>query len=911
MFRKIALLLLVPFLPLLYVAGAPNFTPANLRCEYLSNPLGIDTPNPRLSWLLKDERYGARQTAYQILIGTDSISVVKGNGSLWNSEKINSDNMLVSYSGKQLQAFTKYYWSVKVWDEDGSGSQTVTASFETGMMDMKNWKGAWISDDNGIHIKPAPYFRKEFETSKKITSARAYIAVAGLYELSINSKRIGDHRLDPMFTRFDRRNMYVAYDVTQQIQEGKNAIGVLLGNGWYNHQSSSVWSFDRAPWRNRPTFCMDLRITYFDGSVEIIKTGDDWKTNLSPVIFNSIYTSEYCDDRLEEPGWNTVGFDDSKWKFANLRQAPSQNIVAQQLHPIRNVEKIPVKMMKKISDTHYIFDLGRNIAGVCQLHVKGEAGTEIRLKHAEILQGDTVYMKNIEEHYHPVNNSDPFATDIFILNGKGEESFMPRFNYKGFQYVEVTSNKPIVLTADNLTGWFMHNDLPPVGSVETSNPLINKIWQAANNSYLANMFGYPTDCPQREKNGWTGDGKYAVDLGLYNFDGITVYEKWLADHRDEQQPNGVLPSIIPTSGWGYNLMQTSSGEHLCANGTDWTSSIAIVPWAIYQFYGDSQLLSDCYENIKRYVDHITDIACPSGLTDWGLGDWVPVKSKTPKEYTSSVYYYQVVSILTKAAKLFDKDDDFAKYSALAEKIKSAINEKYLDKKKGIYIDGNQTELSVALHAGIVPDELKAIVAANLAQKVEKDGRHLDVGLLGSKAILHALSENGHADVAYALASQDTYPSWGYWIAKDNATTLYESWTAIADKIGASDASLNHIMFGEVDAWFFKGLGGIHPDPESPGFKNILLKPNFVTGLNHAAVSFKSPYGIIVSDWERINEKTIVYKVTIPANSTATMTLLKTMKIKNIIVENKGEIVLNKTEKGYHFPAGKYIITMIQ
>jgi alpha-L-rhamnosidase len=552
--------------------------------------------------------------------------------------------------------------------------------------------------------------------------------------------------------------------------------------------------------------------------------------------------------------------------------------------------------MRKKSDTYYLFDLGRNISGVSQLRVKGEAGTEIRLKHVEIVRpGDVVYMDNVSEHYRPVDDSDPFATDIFILGGKGEETFMPRFNYKGFQYVEVTSDKPVELTVGSLTGWFMHSDLPPVGQVETSSPLVNKIWQAANNSYLSNMFGYPTDCPHREKNGWTGDANYAVDLGLYNFDGITVYEKWLADHRDEQQPNGVLPNIIPTSGWGYDW----------ANGPDWTCSLAVIPWAVYQFYGDSRLLADCYENIKRYTNRITEIA-PDGLTDWGLGDWVPVKTKTVREYTSSIYYYRVVSILAQTARLFGNTADFTTYSALAEKIKSAINHKYLNAETGIYGTGNQTELSTALMWDIVPDGLKSKVAANLARRVEADNRHLDVGLLGTKAILHALSENGYADLAYALASQDTYPSWGYWIAKDKATTLYEDWTAIGEK---KETSLNHIMFGEVDAWFFKGLGGIHPDPEHPGFKNILLKPNFVAGLNHAAVSFRSPYGLVVSDWERTKKNTIIYNVTVPANCTATLTLPEKALIKKVVVSGKGEATLEKSEKGYRLPAGKYVINL--
>jgi alpha-L-rhamnosidase len=869
--------------------------PENLRCEHLVDPLGIDAPAPRLSWLLNDARHGALQTAYRIVVGTDSVEVANGRGNVWDTRKVTSDRMLITYAGERLSPFTRYFWRVTSWDKDGVESTPVLASFETGMMDVKNWRGTWISDDKNIHVKPAPYFRKEFAASKKIKSARAYIAAAGLYELYINGEKTGNHRLDPMYTRFDRRNLYVTYDVTAQLRDGQNAVGVLLGNGWYNHQSNAVWDFERAPWRNRPTFCLDLRITYEDGSVETIASGKDWKTNLSPVIFNSIYTAEHFDARLEQPGWNMSGFDDSKWKNASYRASPSQQIVSQQLHPVRNVEKVPVKEFRKINDRTYFFNLGRNISGVSQLRVKGEAGTEIRIKHAEVLRGDTLNMRNIEEHYRPKDNSDPFHTDIFILGGKGEEVFMPKFNYKGFQYVEVKSSRPIELTQDALTGWFMHSDVPPAGKIETSNPLINKIWQATNNSYLSNLFGYPTDCPHREKNGWTGDAHIAVETGLYNFDGITVYEKWLADFRDEQQPNGVLPNIIPTSGWGYHW----------ANGLDWTSAVAIIPWEIYLFYGDSRLLENCYDNIKRYVDYVTN-TYPSGLTDWGLGDWIPVKSRTPVELTSSIFYYTDATILANAARLFGKNEDAVKYAALAEKIKTAINDKYLNKEKGIYGKGVQTELSAPLQWGIVPAETRSKVAANLAERVRNDNNHLDVGLLGSKAILNALSENGYADLAYTLAAQETYPSWGFWLIDDNATTLYEAWQSV--KMG-DVASLNHIMFGEIGAWFYKALGGIHPDPQQPGFKNILLKPNFVAGLGNASVSYCSPFGKIESSWER-KKKDVVYHITVPANATADFYPPKGYKIGKVKLSDGKIITLTETKQGiYRLDAGQYELEM--
>lgn len=857
--KKAAQLLLFVTPVFFYSAAmqAQDCKPVKLQCEYIVNPLGIDATHPRLSWQLADTRAGATQTAFEVIVDTDSVQVSQEKGNTWDTQKKNDAKQLLRFDGKPLQPFTKYFWTVKVWDKNGTPAIAKTASFETGMMKMENWKGAWINDTRDINLKPAPYFRKGFTVAKKIVTARAYIAVAGLYEMYVNGQRIGNHRLDPMYTRFDRRTLYVTHDITAQLQQGKNAVGVLLGNGWYNHQSTAVWYFHEAAWRARPAFCMDIRITYNDGSVETITTGKDWKTFLSPVIFNSIYTAEHYDARLEIPHWNEPVFDDSAWRHVDYATAPSANIVAQVMHPVRHVEEVPVASLNKINDTNYVFDIGRNIAGVSRIKVTGEAGTVLRLKHGERLYANGhVDLSNIDVHYRPTDDKDPFQTDIFILKGDGaEETFMPKFNYKGFQYVEVTSTKPVKLTSNSITAFFMHSDVPPVGSIQSSNTTINKIWKATNNSYLSNLFGYPTDCPQREKNGWTGDAQIAIETGLYSFDGITVYEKWLADHRDEQQPNGVLPSIIPTDGWGYEW----------GNGPDWTSTIAIIPWNIYLFYGDTSLLGECYGNIQRYVDHI-DEQYPSGLTTWGLGDWVPVKSKSPVEFTSSAYYFADATILAKAARLFGKNGDYKKYSALAAKIKAAFNAKYFDSAAGLYGSGLQTELSVALYWGLVPDAFKTKVAANLAKRIEADGNQLDVGLLGTKAILNALSENGYPDIAYQLAAKEVFPSWGWWIA-NGATTLYENWPINA----ASDISMNHIMFGEIGAWMYKGLGGIKPDASKPGFKNVLLQPYFVKGLNFFTAKHTGPYGEILSDWKRTGSG-ILYSVIVPPNSTATVTL---------------------------------------
>ncbi|MCM1176900.1 MAG: glycoside hydrolase family 78 protein [Clostridium sp.] len=864
------------------VAGAAvKIRPSGLKCEHLEMPVGIDDVAPRLSWRMEDSRKGAVQTAYRVIVGTYRNAVEGGSGDCWDTGKVESCDMLVRYSGKALEPFTGYWWRVTAWDKEGKEHSSEPAYFETGMMDMENWTGEWISDGRDIEFGPAPYFRKEFTIEPGVLQqARAYISAAGLYELYINGKKVGDHRLDPLYTRFDRRNLYVTYDVTDYLQEGRNVAGVMLGNGWYNHQSGAVWDFDRAPWRDRPAFCLDIRVTCKDGTTMTVASGEDWKVGYGALLFNSIYTSEHYDARLEQKGWAERGFDDSGWDNAIRRDAPSANVTAQKAVPIRNVTEYKARYIKRLDENSWLFDFGQNMSGVTRLRLSGEEGTKVRLIHTERLHTDGhADQSNIDVYFRPKNGNDFFQTDIVTLSGNGEDEFMPRFNYKGFRYVEVVTDRPVEMKEGNLTAYFMHSDVEPAGLLETSEDIVNRLWKATNMSYLSNLMGYPTDCPQREKNGWTGDGHLAIETGLYNFDSITVYEKWMADHRDEQRPDGVLPDIIPTGGWGYGT----------ANGLDWTSTIAIIPWTLYTFYGDTRPLEDCYENIKRYVDYV-DRNSPEGLSSWGRGDWVPVRSHSSLELTSSVYFFVDATILSKAAALLGKEDDFRYYSSLAGKIRSAINAKYLDREKGIYASGCQTELSVPLYWGVCPDEFKAAVAANLAKDVEAQGYHIDVGVLGARAVLNALSENGYHETAYRLATQDTYPSWGNWIVNGDATTLLENWDLNAPR----DISDNHMMFGDIGGWFFRGLAGIRPDPAVPGFRHIVLTPSF-TGPERLSASHLSPYGNISVSW-KLSKGKVKYNVEVPAGCTATLVLPENVQGETM------ELVAGKHEFTFGFKA---------
>ena len=827
-----------------------------LKTEHLECPVGIDTTSPRLAWRMVSDRNGARQQSYRLVVGEDSARVAAGEGNAWDTGMMASDCISTRYDGAPLKPRTRYYWQVAVTDETGQKALSEVAYFETGKMGMDGWQGNWISDWNNIHHHAAPYFRKNFSVDKPVRSARIYVAVGGLYQLHLNGKRLGDTMLDPVYTRFDRRNMYVTYDVTDAIRQQENVVGIVLGNGWYNHQALGVWNFEKAPWRNRPAFCLDLHLTYEDGTEQTVSTDLTWRTtDRGSWQKNNIYTGEFYDFTKQMEGWDSPGYNDSQWRGVGLRQVPSPQITSQQMRPIRACQEYPAVKFTQLADGVYLYDFGYNMSGVTRFRLKGAKGTVVKVRHGERLGKDgQLDQSNIDVYYRGNKETDPFQTDVLTLSGN-EDEFMAQFSYKGFRYVQVEASAPIEINQQSMVAHFVHSDVPQVGEIKSSNKLIEGLMAASNQAYLSNLMGYPTDCPQREKNGWTGDGHLAIEAALYNFDGITVYEKWMADHRDEQQPNGVLPDIIPTSGWGYGT----------DNGLDWTSTIAIIPWNLYLFYGDDEALRQCYPHIKRYVDYVGRIS-RGHLTTWGRGDWVPVTVGSNKELTSSVYYFVDTQILARAAKLFGYTADYEKYNQLANDIRKAINDKYLDTEKGIYASGTQTEQCVPLYWGIVPDEHKAKVAYNLNQKVIESGHHLDVGVLGCKALLNALCENGYTETAYKVAVQDTYPSWGWWVV-NGATTLLENWKLDATR----DISDNHMMFGEIGAWFYKGLAGIYPDSEKPGFKHIRLKPYFPKGLDTFSASHQSPYGQIVSGWT-IKGKKVNYTVTIPANCTATLEL---------------------------------------
>ena len=853
----IAVSVILAFLASACGSVSKNTKIVKAQCEYLDSPIGIDAEHPRFTWVFGSDTENFRQEAYQIHIASSEELLASGKADIWTSNKIESTTPRAIYNGgTKLTSHTRYYWTVTVWDKKGKTHTSPVSYFEMAKMSKADWQAKWITDSHDKEFEPAPLFRKEFKTTKKLISARVYVSGTGYYEMFINGKRVGENFLDPGYTHFDKRILYVTHDVTHLITEGDNAIAAVLGNGFYNCQSKAVWDFERARWRERPSLLSELRLVYDDGSTDIISTDESWKTNTGPYTYNNIYSGDRYDARLEETGWNTANFDDSKWSKVQPSKEPAQILVAQQMPGIRIVKEIKPKSVKSFGDKIYLFDLGENIAGVCRLSAKGEAGTTFTLRHGELLKADgRLEQGNINVYYRPEKKGEVFQEDVFILKGTGkEEEFTPQFSYHGFQYIEVESDRPVTLTVDNLTGLFLHTDIPQVGNFSSSNNLLNKIWAATNQSYQGNLHSIPTDCPQREKNGWTADAHVAIDLALLNFDGINLYEKWMNDFIDNQREDGVIAGIIPSSGWGFGDWP----------GPVWDAAMFIIPNALYDYYGETRSIENLYPTMVKYLDYLKTKEVDGGYLNFGLGDWVFYKAQTPNEYTSTLYYYHDYVLMARFAKLLGKNA--TPYQQKAEQLKKLINNKFFNTETGIYANGTQTAQAVALYMGIVPEGKEQLVADNLYKTVSGNNYFLDFGLLGSKTVPAMLTKYGYVEDAYKMATKTEAPSWGYWVETQGYSTLAETWTLSPE---FRDASINHVFMGDISAWMYNTLAGINLDKDQPGFQNVIIRPHFVKDLEWVKGEYNSVRGLIKSEWKRQGDK-IKLSVTIPAGSTATI-----------------------------------------
>lgn len=850
-----------------YCGNAQNKTTVtSLRCEYSENPIGIDELHPRFTWILHSEKKNIVQSDYQIQVATSPELLEKGTPDIWQSEKTVSDMQLASFiPSNKLKSFQKYYWNVKIWTKStGKPIISETATFETAMMNRTDWSAQWITDSFDKDTEPAPLFRKAFETEKEVDYARMYISALGYYEAYINGNRVGKNYLDPAYTHFNKRVYYVVHDVTDLLNRGENIISSVIGNGWFNEQSVAVWDFHKASWRDRPKMICELHIHYTDGTVSKIVTDGSWKTNTGAYIYNNIYSGDMYDSRLEEKGWKKSNFDDRSWKDVKITEMNATAFQAQKLPPIQSTKEIEPVRFKKFDNTTYVYDFGENFAGFVRIRVKGAKGTKLQIKHGELLDSvGRLNQGNINVYYHPVQEKEIFQTDVFILNGNDEyEVYQPSFTYHGFQYVEIVSDKPVELTKESLTGLFVHTNVDPAGSFSCSNETLNKLWKATNQSYLSNLHSIPTDCPQREKNGWTADAHVATELGLLNYDGILFYEKWMNDYIDNQRENGMISGIIPSSGWGFGDWP----------GPVWDAALFIIPNELYDYYGDKQTIMRLYPTMEKYLNYITTKEV-DGLLNFGLGDWLTFKAQTPNTFTSSAYYYQDYKLMARFAEIIGKD--FKAYSEKAESIKALINKQFYNSEANIYANGSQTSLALALYLGLVPAGDEQRVADKLAETIKANNGFGDFGLLGTKTVPRMLTQYGYGDIALKMITRKESPSWGNWVDSLGFTTLPETWT-LSPKF--NDASLNHVFFGDISAWMYRYLAGINYDSKNPGFKHIVIQPYFIEGIDWVKAEYKSVKGPIRSEWKR-KGKNILLDIEIPVGTTASVKINN--KVENI------------------------------
>lgn len=820
----------------------------NLRCEYQVNPINIDCSQPRFSW-----EYNAAedfQKAYTLdVAATDDFTEI-----LWTSGRVEDDATLASYQGGPLESFTTYWWRLTAEMESGATLVSAPQKFETAMMSGYEWQAQWISDGRDRDFAPAPMVRKSFKLAQEPAQARLYISAAAYYRLSVNGEPISDITLDPGYTVYSRTNLYSTYDITPYINIGENVIGAVLGNGFYNEiEPVATWDFEKAYWRGRARMIAELHITYEDGTKEVILTDPSWKCAIGPYLSNNIYSGDIYDARLEIEGWDGTRLNDSDWTQAVAVDAPSDHLVSQQNPPVRECEVLDAVGMQKFSDTLYVFDFGRNISGVSSLSLDCESGIKVTLRHGELLKEDgMIQMGNIDIYFYPKQDFE-IQTDIYYTK-EGEQCFSPCFTYHGFRYVEVSTSKPVELTAESLKARFIHTDVEPVGSFECSNELINKINAASKLSYLDNLVSIPTDCPQREKNGWTADANLAIDLALLNYDGIKFYEKWVNDMIDSQLPDGNVPGIVPTAGWGYDDWI----------GPVWASAFFMIPDALAHYYGDTKAIEMIYPTCAKYLEYLGNRLDPDGTVTYGIGDWVYYNTATPTDYSTTLFYWWQNVLMGRYSDILGLDG--AKYREKADFLSDLIQKKHFNTDTCLYGNGSQAGQAMALYFGIVPEQYREQLAASLNQMIADNGYYLDFGSVGSKFAPRVLADYGYEETVMKMLLKEDAPSWGGWISQ-GLTTLAERWAL--DFEGFRDSSANHVFLGDISAWMVKYLAGIRYENDYEGNCDIRIQPCFVEELDWAKAEYKSPKGLISSSWKREGDR-ITLDVTVPANTKATV-----------------------------------------
>lgn len=849
-------------------APSPGLRPVDLRCEYASNPLGIDSLTPLLSWRFETSARNQKQLAYQVLVATTREQLLQDQPDVWDSGRVQSaESAHVPYAGTKLISRMRCWWKVRVWSQDGEVSAwSELATWEMGLLSPSDWQAKWIGSGPTREPRPAAGFfkdkkeptvlnltakvdsrstllRKEFAISKPIQRARAYVTGLGYYELSCNGKRMGDRVLAPAKSNYRKWVLYDVYDLTSELRQGANAVGMILGNGWFN-PAQKWWESYRMQWFGSKRGIVQLNIDYVDGSQETVVSDGSWKSAPGPVIASCVYDGETYDARQEQAGWDSPAFDDAKWVAANVVEPPGGVLKAHVMPPIKLVEHIqPVSVSSPKAGIH-VFDMGQNFAGWARLTVKGPRGTRITLRYAEDLKPDgTMDVKS---------NERALATDVYVLKGGGPEVYEPRFTFHGFRYVEL-SGFPGTPDRDTLLGCVVHSACEPAGEFVCDNELINRIHAATRWSQRSNLMGYPMDCPQRdERLGWFGDALVSMEEAMFNFDMPLFYRQWLDGVQfNQNEANGDISIVSPRP---YMSLEPDP---------TWSSAYVVMVWEYYRHYGDKQFLARHFESMKRYVDYLGTQAKDHILPKYWIGDWGTIvkgwQEGEPVSVTTAFYYYDA-TIVAKAARVLGKEADTEKYAKLASDIKTAFNNKYFDVGNKRYERGTQFSNAFPLYLGLAEPTYQRPVLENILSSLEQNRGHFDVGVLGAKYLTDALTNAGRADLAYGLATRTGFPSWAHML-EGGRTTLSEFWDL--------HGSHNHVMMGSIDGWFYRVLAGIQPTEDRPGFAHIVIKPFMPTGLNYVKASTRTVRGAVAVEWRKVDNG-LTLKMRIPVNSTATI-----------------------------------------
>jgi alpha-L-rhamnosidase len=816
---------------------------------------------------LTTDRRGACQTAYRILVA-DSLEILNSNkGNIWDSKRVTSNQSLLRpYQGPSLRSRQRLYWKVLIWNEADQRSEWSQPAFwEMGLLNADDWEADWITADiaeDKSRMQPCPHLRTEFEVGNGVRDARLYATALGAYELHLNGERVGEDYFTPGWTSYNKRLQFQTYDLTALLPPGRHTLGAILADGWYRGNLANFAGPARNKYGDTLALLLQLEITYADGRVQTICTSPEWRSSDNgPLRQADHYMGELYDARLKMPGWASPGYDDSQWAGCQVYDHPKTTLRAQVGAPVRKMHTIHPRDILTSPAGETIVDFGQNMVGWVRLRVEGERGATVVMRHAEVLdEAGNLYTTNLR----------PAAqTNTYILNGEGEEVYEPRFTFQGFRYLAV-EGFPGELTLDHLTGVVLYSDMAETGDFECSHPLVNQLQKNIVWGQRGNFLEVPTDCPQRdERLGWTGDAQVFARTACHNMDVASFFTRWLRTLRDDQREDGAVPHVIP------DVMPAHR-----AGTTGWADAVVIVPWTLYQCYGDRQLLASNYRAMQLWILYMYERAGDDFIWsgDFHFGDWLATDRDdlgtpfgvTDTDLIATAFYAYSTGLAARIARVLDREEDAAAYEQLAAAIREAFCQEFVTP-RGRVGAHTQTAYVLALMFDLLPEEQRPEAARRLVENIRGRDNHLSTGFLGTPYLCHVLTRFGYLDVAYDLLLQDSCPSWLYPITR-GATTIWERWDGIKADGSFQDPqmnSFNHYAYGAIGHWLYSVVAGIEIDPSKPGYQHTIIHPHPGGKLRYARAHVDTGYGRLASHWQR-GEQGFSLEVTIPANSTATV-----------------------------------------